>query len=125
LKFLIDNAVSHILACHLRNIGYDAIHVREYRLHAAEDEVVLNRAATENRILITQDNDFGGILADSGSTGPSVILFRRTSGEPDVQFQLLSRILKGLEESLNKGCIVVVEPNRVRVRALPMFGKEL
>jgi len=125
LKFLIDNGISHILASHLRNFGYDAIHVRQYGLHAAEDEIILNRALAEDRVLVTLDNDFGGILAESGSTGPSMILFRRTSGEPDVQFQLLSRILGGLEESLNKGCIVVIEPTRVRVRTLPMFGKEL
>ncbi|HYL83637.1 MAG TPA: DUF5615 family PIN-like protein [Candidatus Angelobacter sp.] len=125
MKFLIDNALSHILASHLRNIGYDAIHVREYGLHAAEDEIILNRAVAEARVLITLDNDFGGILAESGSAGPSVILFRRASGEPDVHFQLLSRILAALEESLNNGCIVVVEPTRVRVRTLPMFGKEL
>jgi predicted nuclease of predicted toxin-antitoxin system len=125
LKFLIDNALSHILASHLRNIGYDAIRVREYGLHAAEDEIIVNRAVAEDRVLITLDNDFGGILAESGSTGPSVILFPRASGEPDVQFQLLSRILAALEESLNKGCMVVVEPTRVRVRTLPMFGKEL
>lgn len=125
MKFLIDNALSHILASHLRNIGYDAIRVREYGLHAAEDEIIVNRAVAEDRVLITLDNDFGGILAESGSTGPSVILFPRASGEPDVQFQLLSRILAALEESLNKGCMVVVEPTRVRVRTLPMFGKEL
>jgi predicted nuclease of predicted toxin-antitoxin system len=125
LKFLIDNALSHILASHLRNIGYDAIRVREYGLHAAEDEIIVNRAVAEDRVLITLDNDFGGILAESGSTGTSVILFPRASGEPDVQFQLLSRILAALEESLNKGCMVVVEPTRVRVRTLPMFGKEL
>lgn len=125
MKFLIDNALSHILASHLRNFGYDAIHVREYGLHAAEDEIVLSRAVAEDRVLITLDHDFGGILAESGATGPSVILFRRAPGEPDIQFQLLSRILAGLEESLNKGCIVVVEPTRVRVRTLPMFEKEL
>jgi predicted nuclease of predicted toxin-antitoxin system len=120
LKFLIDNALSHLLAFHLRNSGHDAVHVRDYRLHAAEDEIVLARADAEGRVLVTTDTDFGDLLAESGSKGPSMILFRRTSGEPDVQFELLRRILEGLAESLKDGCIVVVEPRKVRIRTLPI-----
>jgi len=82
LKFLIDNALSHLLAFHLRNSGHDAVHVRDYRLHAAEDEAVLARADAEGRILVTTDTDFGDLLA--GSNGPLIILFRRASGEPDI-----------------------------------------
>lgn len=120
MKFLIDNALSHLLAFHLRNSGHDAVHVRDYRLHAAEDEVVLARADAEGRILVTTDTDFGDLLAESGSNGPSMILFRRTSGEPDMQFELLRRILEGVADSLNDGCIVVVEPGKVRIRTLPI-----
>ena len=120
MKFLIDNAVSYILALHLRNLGHDAVHVRDYQMHAAADEIVLSRAALEERILITKDTDFGDLLAESGSSEPSVILFRRTSGEPNVQFELLRKILAGLEESLRECCIVVIEPRRVRIRKLPI-----
>jgi len=120
LKFPIDNALSHLLAFHLRNSGHDAVHVRDYRLHAAEDEAVLARADPEGRILVTTDTDFGDFLAESGSNGPSIILSRRASGEPDIQFELLRRILEGIGDSLNDGCIVVVEPGKVRIRTLPI-----
>jgi predicted nuclease of predicted toxin-antitoxin system len=118
LKFLIDNALSHLLAFHLRNSGHDAVHVRDYRLHAAEDEAVLARADAEGRILVTTDTDFGDLLA--GSNGPLIILFRRASGEPDIQFELLRRILEGIGDSLNDGCIVVAEPGKARIRTLPI-----
>jgi predicted nuclease of predicted toxin-antitoxin system len=124
LKFLIDNAVSHMLAIHLRGLGHDAVHVRDYKMHAAEDEVVLSRAALEKRMLITKDTDFGDLLAGSGSAEPSVILFRRTSGEPDTQFELLRRILPYLEESLRGCCIIVIEPRKVRIRKLPIGNPE-
>ncbi len=120
MKFLIDNALSHLLPFHLRNSGHDAVHVRDYGLHAAEDEAVLARADAEGRILVTTDTDFGDLLAENGSKGPSMILFRRASGEPDMQFELLRRILEGVADSLNDGCIVVVEPGKVRIRTLPI-----
>jgi len=120
LKFLIDNALSHLLAFHLRNSGHDAVHVRDYGLHAAEDEAVPARADAEGRILVTTDTDFGDLLAENGSKGLSMILFRRASGEPDMQFELLRRILEGVADSLNDGCIVVVEPGKVRIRTLPI-----
>jgi len=37
-----------------------------------------------------------------------------------MQFELLRRILEGVADSLNDGCIVVVEPGKVRIRTLPI-----
>ncbi len=122
MKFLIDNALSPILGFHLRNLGHDAVHVRDYQMHASDDEIVLSRAVLEERILITKDTDFGDLLAESGSAEPSVILFRRTSGEPDVQFELLRKILAGLGDTLRECCIIVIEPRKVRIRKLPIGG---
>ena len=83
MKFLIDNAISPAFAVRLRQIGHDAVHARDYGLHAAEDSVVLAPAAAEERILVSKDTDFGDLLAESGAKEPSFILFRTASGEPD------------------------------------------
>jgi hypothetical protein len=50
VRFLIDNALSPILAEQLRQNGHDAIHVRDCRLRSATDEQIFTRAADENRI---------------------------------------------------------------------------
>jgi predicted nuclease of predicted toxin-antitoxin system len=57
VKFLIDNALSPILATELRDAGHDAIHVREIGLAAADDLTIFERAAIENRIVVSADTD--------------------------------------------------------------------
>jgi hypothetical protein len=50
VKFLIDNALSPLVADHLKDAGHDAVHVRALGLHAAEDEEILALAAAEDRV---------------------------------------------------------------------------
>ncbi|MEE8583308.1 MAG: DUF5615 family PIN-like protein [Acidobacteriota bacterium] len=55
---MIDNALSPLLAEGLCNAGYDAQHVLNYDLGAADDDEIFDRAADEDRILISADTDY-------------------------------------------------------------------
>jgi predicted nuclease of predicted toxin-antitoxin system len=85
VKFLVDNALSPILAERLRQSSHDAIHVRDHALQAAVDNQIFERAKNEGRIVVSADTDFGTLLAPQ-EREPSVILVRQqTTGGPTVR----------------------------------------
>jgi predicted nuclease of predicted toxin-antitoxin system len=124
MKFLIDNALSPLVAIGLHNVGHDAVHVRTYNLRAADDDTVFERAEKEDRVLISADTDFGRILAFRNVPRPSVILFRWPALRlPQQQVQVILKNLLGIESDLENGAMVVIEETRIRVRKLP-FGSD-
>lgn len=125
MRFLVDNALSPLVAQGLSAAGYDAVHVRDYGLQTASDGVIFERAAAEQRAIVSADTDFGTILAMRQASHPSVILLRRVSQRsPQVQVRLLIANLPVMLDDLDAGSMIVIETSRIRSRRLPLVGTE-
>jgi predicted nuclease of predicted toxin-antitoxin system len=122
LKLLVDSALSPLIASGLKSAGHEAVHVRDYAMQSATDDEIFERAAREQRILLSEDTDFANILALRNQTHPSVILLRRGPRKPSDQLALILANLPTLEDALREGCVAVIESDRIRVRRLPISG---
>lgn len=121
MRFLVDENLSPLLAELLGEAGHDAAHVRDLGMARDDDPQILRYARSDDRILITADTDFGGLLAQSGEALPSVILLRRLQGRrAEAQAHHLLEYLSDVREDLEAGSVVAFDDVRLRVRRLPI-----
>ena len=112
--------VSNRTVTWLRQQAYDAVHLREAGLQRLPDDRVLAKARLEGRILLTMDLDFGYLLAVSGESLPSVILFRLSDESSEVVNRRLAVVLSQCRNDIEAGAIVSVSDTTIRVRRLPI-----
>jgi predicted nuclease of predicted toxin-antitoxin system len=123
MKFLINNNLSPLLAEGLKAAGHDAVHLRDLGMQAASDQVVLQDAQADERVLVSADTDFGGLLSRSRATGPSILLIRRLVGRRAAeQSAIILANLDQIAEDLTAGAVVVIGDDWIRIRRLPMPG---
>lgn len=118
MKFLLDANLSPRTATHLRLTGFDVEHLRDRGIQTAEDVVVLRFAREHGFVLISEDTDFGELLARERASAPSFVPLRPQT--PDEYAVLLADNLPGVHDELAQGAIVVIARDRLRVRTLPL-----
>ncbi|MBL7170682.1 MAG: DUF5615 family PIN-like protein [Candidatus Omnitrophica bacterium] len=106
----------------LRKVGHDVTTVPNIGLIGAEDEVVLEAANCQNRILLTADKDFGGVLEMGPLAGKGrILLLRYHFINIDRIVKDLIAILTELNEQFSKtpGLLVVLSEGRYRLHRPP------
>ncbi len=120
MRFLADMGISPLTVKAFSEKGYDAIHLYEQGLECLQDSLIMTKAKSENRIILTFDLDFGDLLAFSGDSLPSVIIFRLEKANPDYVLSKLKPVLNQCQKDLEKGAIIIIKDNSYRVRELPI-----
>ena len=122
MKFLIDMNLSALWVDWLREGGFEAVHWAQIGSATDPDDVIMEFAREHQYVVLTQDLDFGILLAKTGATFPSVLQLRTKENMPA---QLGARVvgaIRQLESRLEQGALVTLDPVRLRARLLP-FGE--
>jgi predicted nuclease of predicted toxin-antitoxin system len=75
-------------------------------------------------VLLTHDLDFGAILANTHREKPSVVQIRSNDIAPGAIAPRIIIALRQMETELGKGALVSIDPQRARVRLLPLQQNE-
>jgi predicted nuclease of predicted toxin-antitoxin system len=103
--------------------GHDALHLRDQGLQRLSDEEIVKKARSEGRVILTHDLDFGRIVALSGAQIPSVVTFRLSDMRPAEVNRYLDDVLAHFTTQLQRGALVSVREQGIRVRILPVESK--
>lgn len=121
MHLLVNENVTATVIRELRQRGHDVLSVKE-SMRSEQDDVILARAQTEKRIVVTHDKDFGELAFRCqlpASCG--VILFRLSGSDRDTDNE---RVLEAIESRADwAGHFSVVTDDRIRMRPLPPAPK--
>ena len=116
MRFIVDRCAGRRLAEWLRNNGHDVIDVRTLGPDPG-DRALLERAASENRVLITTDKDFGELIYLHGLPHRGLIRL------PDVRMarriSLVEDVINHHGQALEERAIITVQGNRIRISRPP------
>jgi len=101
--------------------GIYAVHWSEVGDAQADDASIMEHARQHGFVVFTHDLDFGSILAATHALGPSVIQARTEDPVPATIGELLLAALNEHSDSLTRGALVTLEPEKLRARILPII----
>jgi predicted nuclease of predicted toxin-antitoxin system len=73
MRWLADECVAAFLVAHLRADGHDVIYMADVGPSSSDHEIVA-RSAQEQRILLTEDKDFGELVFRRRNVVPGIVL---------------------------------------------------
>jgi predicted nuclease of predicted toxin-antitoxin system len=120
MRLLADLHISPLTITFLKSLGHDVIRVSEILALNASDELIIETARRESRIILTQDLDFSRLIAISRQAAPSLISLRLKSSRIEYVNAVLSRVLPALEAEGMEASVVSVEDAAIRRRSLPI-----
>jgi len=120
MRLLANMCISPKTVEFLRSLGYEVDRASVLGLSRSKDREIIDYAAVNSMVLITMDLDVGRIIALLGRRKPSVILLRLRKPTVENINKKLSYTLHKTMDKLERGIIVVVEEQRIRVRELPL-----
>lgn len=122
MQFLADESCDFAAVRALRNTGHDVVAVAEVA-RGARDPQILQLAREQNRVLLTEDKDFGWHVYVAGEGGVGVVLIRFPAASRRLLGAAVVDAVVRLTKELGRS-FTVIEPGRVRVSTTPPHEPE-
>ncbi len=116
MTFLADECCDALLVDGLRQDGHDVLYVLE-SMAGADDATVLSTAASQRRVLLTEDKDFGMLVVRLALPAYGVVLIRIDPADSPAKLARIRELLRDHPARL-AGMFVVVQKDRFRFRPL-------
>lgn len=118
IKFIADVNLEKPVIDFLRENGYDVLWVPDYNCEISDKDLLV-LANTQNRVLLTNDKDFGEITFLQKKLSAGIILFRVKEQNAQDKIILIKKLLQNYGEKIVNHFIVI---NKDRIRFVPMEG---
>ncbi len=121
MLFLADECCDALVVRTLRELGHDVTYVAELA-PGLTDSDMLAQSVSEERILLTEDRDFGELVFRGQETAYGIVLLRIPPEERQQKRERMTTLVQGYESEL-PGAMVIVTLNTIRIRPLPVSGE--
>lgn len=108
----------------LASAGHEWQHVGDIGLAHASDATIIAEAKEHGECVITHDLDYGQVLAFSGDSAPSVLIFRLRRADAKLMHDRMAAAWNEIEQGLASGAVAIIEEAAVRIRQLPIRKTE-
>jgi predicted nuclease of predicted toxin-antitoxin system len=116
VKLLADECCDALLVAGLRQDGHDVLFVME-SARGADDVTILQQSVAEQRILLTEDKDFGELVVRPGLPAYGIVLLRVNPADSATKLARLREVLQQ-DPSRLPHPFVVVDEAKARIQSL-------
>lgn len=120
MKLLVDMNLSPRWIGVLTDAGIEAAHWTTQGAQNAPDSEIMAYARATGSVVLTHDLDFGAMLAATQGEKPSVVQIRAEDVSPDAIGTQVITALRQMALELEAGALLTIDPNRARLRLLPL-----
>jgi predicted nuclease of predicted toxin-antitoxin system len=123
MRLLVDMNLSPRWVELFTDAGIDAVHWSSIGAANAPDSEIMTYADANGYVVLTHDLDFSAILAVTHGNKPSVVQIRSEDlNLAKIGKQVVAAIVQ-MKAELEQGALLTIEPDRTRLRILPLPSK--
>jgi predicted nuclease of predicted toxin-antitoxin system len=116
VNFLADECCDALVVDGLRRDGFDVLYVKEIA-PGSDDDTILQMALGQQRVLLTEDKDFGELVVRLKLPVYGIVLLRMNPADSGAKLARLRHLFRQDSDRL-PGSFVVVDEKKARFRSL-------